>query len=294
MIVLPDTDYDLVGSVVLYNTSLAEVEAAVEQFFAPSDRAPHKRHLCIIDNSARPLPRTSFADDRITYHFANRNLGYGAAHNIALRASMGRSRYSLIMNTDVSYSPDVIPKLESFLDSNASVGLAAPRILYPDGTLQAVCRLLPTPLNIFLRRFFPRSRWAAKLDLDYELQWWHHDTIANIPFLSGSFLLARTDLLLSLGGFDERFFLYAEDVDLCRRIHQISATAYVPDAVITHQFRRHNRHSLRGTWHGLVSHVQYFHKWGWFFDRERREINAQTIERLQRSATQSGLSQPVT
>lgn len=282
-----DTDHDIVGSIVLYNTPRDEVDRAISQFFAIADADQLKLHLYIIDNSALASDNPLFADTRVTYHFSRRNLGYGRAHNIALHASKGRSRYNLIMNTDISYSPDVVLTLKAYLDSNAHAGLAAPKILHPDGTLQPVCRLLPLPLNIFLRRFFPDSKLAAKMDRDYELHWWNHGAIANIPFLSGSFLLARTEILGDLGGFDDRFFLYAEDVDLCRRIHQIAATAYVPAATITHAHRRLNRSSFRCTWHGLVSHIQYFNKWGWIFDANRRETNSRTIERLRAAAEDS-------
>lgn len=276
----PSTDYDITGSIVLYNTPRNEVDRAILQFFDIAERAPLNLHLHVIDNSGHSSDNPHLNDARITYHHPRRNLGYGRAHNIAVRASTGRSKYNLIMNTDVSYAPDTVLTLKSYLDSNANTGLAAPKVLYPDGALQPVCRLLPAPFNIFLRRFLPHSKLARKLDRDYELQWWHHANIANIPFLSGCFMLARTDILSALGGFDDRFFLYAEDLDLSRRIHQIAATAYVPNAVIIHEHRRLNRSSLRCTWHGLVSHVQYFNKWGWFFDGKRREMNSRTIERL--------------
>ena len=277
---VPGTDYDIIGSVVLYNTPPEELTRAIRQFFAIPYADASKRHLCIIDNSPRPSPNAFFSDERISYHFPNQNLGYGRAHNLAFRASEGRTKYNLIMNTDVNYAPDVIPALHSYLESHPHAGLAAPKILYPDGRLQPVCRLLPTPWNIFLRRFFPTSRLTETMDAEYELQWWPHDEIANIPFLSGSFLLLRSTLLASLGGFDERFFLYAEDVDLCRRVHEVSQTAYIPTALVTHEFRRQNRRSIRCTWHGFVSHAQYFNKWGWLSDASRREINLRTAERL--------------
>lgn len=280
MITLPETTYDIVGSIVLYNTPPDEVAHAVTQFFAMSEHCKLNSHLCVIDNSPAPVNLASLSDRRISYHFANRNLGYGRAHNIAFRASEGRAQYNLIMNTDITYSPDVVKTLKAHLDSSPGAGLCAPKILYPNGDLQHVSRLLPTPLNIFLRRFFPKSRWTNKFDAQYELHWWDHNNIANIPFLSGSFLLAKTTLLSRLKGFDERFFLYAEDVDLCRRFHQISETNYIPHVSITHNFRRYNRHSLRGTWFGLVSHVQYFNKWGWIFDRQRRAVNSMALQRL--------------
>jgi len=278
-LVLPGTQYDLVTSIVLHNTPPDEVKHSVDQFLAASSANHLSAHLCVIDNSPKRLELSCLQHPRISYCFTNENLGYGRAHNIALRASRGHSKYNLIQNTDVTYSPEVIGELKTFLDCHPGAGIAAPKVLYPDGTLQHVCRLLPTPRNVLLRRFFPGSRWTKRADDDYELRWWDHGSVANLPFLSGSFLMLRTDLCATVGGFDERFFLYAEDVDLCRKIHEIADTAYIPHVSIIHEYRRHSS-SWRGTWHSIRSHCQYFNKWGWFFDRARDEINLQTIRKL--------------
>jgi hypothetical protein len=158
--------------------------------------------------------------------------------------------------------------------------MAAPKILYPDGSLQYVCRLLPTPANLFLRRFLPKASWTRKADQRYELRWWAHDRVASIPYFQGSFMLLRTDLCNSIGGFDERFFLYGEDIDLTRRIHQLAETLYVPTACITHEYRRYSNHSLLGTWYGIQNNCRYFNKWGWLWDKERKAINDRVISEL--------------
>ena len=280
MLTLPEAEYDIVGSAVLFNTPRQEADRTIEQFLRMSDQNNLKTHLCIIDNSPSPVYPTPPQNNRISYLFSNRNLGYGRAHNIAIRASKSRTKYSLVMNTDVTYEPDAVSRLKSTLDTDLTAGLAAPRTLYPDGTLQYVCRLLPTPRNVFLRRFFPNSVLTKKADENYELRWWNHATTANIPFFQASFLLLRTSLCAQIGGFDERFFLYAEDIDLCRRIHERAKTLYVPDAYVTHEYRRYNRHSLRGTLYAIRSHFQYFNKWGWLIDRSRSRINSITIKQL--------------
>jgi GT2 family glycosyltransferase len=274
MIVLPERHQDVVASIVLYKTPRSEVEHAVHLF----QRVPLKTHMCVIDNSPTPLDYPLPAG--VSYHFAGKNLGYGRAHNIAIGAARGRARYSLVMNTDVDYKPEVVTRLVAFLDGRSTAGLAAPQIRYPDGRLQYVCRLLPTPKNFLLRRFLPTSRWAKIADEDYELRWWKHDTIANLPYFQGSFIMFRTDLLNDVGGFDERFFMYGEDIDLTRRMHKISETLYVPDVHVTHQYRRLSSRGLRGTWIGLQNNCRYLQKWGWFFDDERERINAATRRRL--------------
>jgi GT2 family glycosyltransferase len=273
---LPRSDYDVVGSIVLYNTDPREVEKAVGQFLA----APVRSHLCVLDNSPTTTWLPIYDDPRVSYHFCNGNLGYGRAHNIAIRAAAGRSRYSLVMNTDITYSRDTIPYLVAFMDRNLQAGMTAPKILYPDGTLQYVCRLLPHPGNLILRRFLPGISLTRRADARYELRWWKHDQVANIPYFQGSFMLMRTDRSIEVGGFDERFFLYGEDIDLTRRLHAISETLYIPDVHVIHEYRRYSKHSLRGTWYGIQNNCRYFNKWGWVFDRDRRRINSSVVAGL--------------
>jgi len=277
LISLPEADYDVVGSIVTYKTDLDEVARAIRQFLA----VPLKVHLCVIDNSPKPLPLHHLLESRTSYYYPNRNLGYGRAHNLAIRASRDRARYNLVMNTDITYSPDVVSRLFRFMNANSTAGLAGPQVHYPDGSLQHVCRMLPTPLNMFLRRFLPRSTWTENADARYELRWWNHQTVANIPYFQGSFIMLRTALCNALGGFDERFFLYGEDIDLTRRIHQVAQTLYVPDVHITHEYRRYSNRSLLGTWYGIQNNCRYFNKWGWFFDPERRAINRKLVQALE-------------
>jgi GT2 family glycosyltransferase len=282
VISLPDADYDIVGSIVLYETAAVETEQAIRSFL----QIPLRTHLCVIDNSPVPLQHIPHDCEKLTYYFAGQNLGYGRAHNLAIRAAEGRASYSLVMNTDTEYSPEAVCRLKQLLDERPQAGLAAPKIRYPDGALQYVCRLLPTPLNFFLRRFLPNSRWAQRADWDYELRWWDHDSIANLPYFQGSFMMLRTQLCNQLGAFDERFFLYGEDIDLTRRLHSISETLYVPDACITHQYRRFSNRGLKGTWIGIQNNCRYFNKWGWFFDIERQEINRRVTRILRETNNQ--------
>lgn len=277
MIALPESEYDVVGSIVLFKTASQEVAQAIRQFLA----VPLKTHLCILDNSPTPLDPQEYADPRISYFFANGNLGYGRAHNIALRAAKGRSRYNLVMNTDITYPADAVTRLVDFMEANPQAGLAGPKVLYPDGSLQHVCRLLPTPANLFLRRFLPGSKWTHRADAVYELRQWDHECVANIPYFQGSYMMLRTGLCNEVGGFDERFFLYGEDIDLTRRIRAIAETLYVPDVRITHQYRRYSNRSLLGTWYGIQNNCRYFNKWGWFFDRDRERINRKVLATLQ-------------
>ncbi len=97
-------------------------------------------------------------------------------------------------------------------------------------------------------------------------------------------MMLRTALANQLGGFDERFFMYGEDIDLTRRMHAVAETLYVPHVQITHEYRRYSKASLLGTWYGIQNNCRYFNKWGWFFDPDRRRINRSVIARLSNRA----------
>lgn len=270
--------YDLVGSCVLYRTPTDEVVRMVEQFAQSSLRT----HLFFVDNSPAPLDLPAFDPDRVTVLRPGRNLGYGAGNNRALRASAGWSPYFLILNTDLVFDGAGLDRMVAYLDAHPDVALAAPRVVYPDGRLQTLCRLLPTPADLLGRQFRPKSTATERRNQRYEFRGWSYDHPAQFPFLSGCFMLTRREAVEALGGFDERFFLYGEDVDLSRRLHAHARTMFVPAMTIVHDYRSRvsmKPHLIRLM---ITNLARYFTKWGWLVDRERDAVNAQTIAELDR------------
>lgn len=268
--------YDLAVSLVLYETAPSEVAACIDQVLASSRRV----RLVVIDNSPQPVPLPTYKGQSVEVIHSERNLGYGTAHNRAIATCRGSAPYHLVMNTDVAFVGDVLDEMCAFMDAHPDVGLSSPRILYPDGSLQTSCRLLPSPLNMFGRGFFDKSRWNEAIDRRYELKDWNYEELADIPFLPGCFMLMREDVLKKVKGFDERFFLFAEDLDLSRRIHAVSRSVFVPGSTITHDLRSRAAPSLIRHRYKLVNIARYFAKWGWMFDSERKRINQATIKRL--------------
>ena len=164
------------------------------------------------------------------------------------------------------------------MDQNSDVALAMPKILYPDGSLQKLCQLLPTPWHLWARRFFP---WLVKKqDAVYQLELADFDAPFECPSLSGCFMFLRTEALREIGVFDERFFMYFEDVDLVRRIGQHYKTLYCPLVTVTHHYEKGSYSNMRLLLNHMVSGVKYFNKWGWWVDKPRTEINTETIRRL--------------
>jgi len=188
--------------------------------------------------------------------------GYGENHNLNLQRAQGR--YFIIMNSDMTVVPDVFAVLRDYMDSHPEVGIVAPKILNPDGTIQGLIKRYPTVWDLFLRRFMPRRlRCYFRRRMDYyEMRDVGYERECEVPFLSGAFMFCRTDLLKSLGGFDPGFFLYFEDVDLCRRVQKTQRTMYFPKTRVFHFWHRSAHNKLIFTWYFLRSAARYFRKWG--------------------------------
>ena len=270
------TPMKLTASIVLYNNHLHELDKAITSFTASS--IPKKLYL--IDNSAQK-PQLVTSSEVAVYIYNYSNLGFGSGHNIALSLSQeDNTPYHLVMNPDVYFDPTVLETLVQYMDDHPDVGLVMPKILYPDGTLQHLCKLLPTPADLIGRRFFPFLPWCKRRNEVYELRFADYDAIMSPPFLSGSFMLLRRQALKDVGHFDERFFLYMEDADLCRRIGTTYTTAYYPQAQIYHTYSKASYHRVHLMYEHVKSAIMYFNKWGWFKDQERDRINAEVLRSL--------------
>ena len=220
------------------------------------------------------------AKKRIVYIFNGKNLGYGAAHNIAIRESAYDDvPMHLVINPDILVTKEAIDSMVEFMAAHQEVGQLMPHVVYPNGETQYLCKLLPTPLDVFGRRFLPR-RWMAKRNARYELRASGYDKMMNVPYLSGCFMLLRTEAVLKARLFDERFFMYPEDIDLTRRIHRDYLTIYFPYVTIVHNHAQASYHSPKMLWIHAVNMCRYFNKWGWFFDKERKLVNQTTLESI--------------
>jgi len=212
---------------------------------------------------------------------SSHNIGFGKAHNTVIQKTIeDGTKYHLVLNPDVYFEPQTVEKIYEFMEKNPDVGILMPKILYPDGSIQYLCKLLPTPVDVILRRFLPIKKIIGKRNEIYELRFAKYDKIMEAPYLSGCFMFIRTEVLKKVGLFDERFFMYFEDVDLSRRIHKYYRTVYYPEVCVYHGFGKGSYKNFKLLRYHITSAIQYFNKWGWFFDREREEINKETLEKL--------------
>lgn len=261
------------ASIVTYRTSPVELRHVLGLL----SRAG-VNHVYVVDNASLPEIRSVCGEFPEVEYLPSRNVGYGACHNIALRRSLSsEARYHLVLNTDVDFNPADLQLLTQYMDRNPEAGCVAPRLVCADGAPQYAARLLPTPLDLFIRRFFPGGIMKGRRRR-YELRMLDGDGVYSAPFLFGSFMLLRTEALRRHGIFDERFFLYMEDVDLTRRLHRHWRTESVPFMTVRHEHRAESYRSLRMLALHCVSAVRYFTKWGWFRDVERSRFNDAALD----------------
>lgn len=220
--------------------------------------------------------------DKLKYVHSDKNGGYGYGHNKAIVKSIDENiKYHLVLNPDIIFNPVIFDEIIRYMNSDDEIGNLMPQILYPDQSIQYLCKLLPTPYDWIGRRFNPFKSMVEKRNRLFELRFTNYDKIMEVPYLSGCFMLLRTGAIRKVGYFDENIFMYGEETDLCRRL--ISGgykTVFYPKVSVVHEFQKGSHKSINLTWIGIKSAIYYFNKWGWIFDKERKKINKLILEKL--------------
>lgn len=272
---MPSNTIPLSISVVTYNTEPYVLQQALASI--ANSTIPAKAY--VVDNSPADDLRSLAERYNVTYLYTGENIGFGRGHNLALKMIGSSSNYHLILNPDISFGPSVLEELQDFLEINSDIGWVMPNILYPDGSRQNLCKRLPSPWDLFCRRFL--ISYGVNLGSSTQGRFECDDLDLTrprpIPYLSGCFAFVRTSLLQAVGGFDERFFLYLEDTDLVRRVGEIAQTVFYPYASVYHVHGRGSYRNLKLLGHHLLSAAKYFEKWGWFNDSKRIQINSSIV-----------------
>jgi len=259
-------------SIVLYNQLLSEILPLIECLC----KSANISQVFLIDNS--PSVNPEYKKLPVNYHYTGKNRGYGAAHNIAIRQTIEQGiPYHLVINPDISFDPSILVEIVDFMNNNPDIGLLMPKVLYPTGEIQYLCKLIPTPFDLIVRRFLPKS-WTRKQSDKFELRESGYNQIMDVPYLSGCFMFLRTKTLEKTGLFDERFFMYPEDIDLTRRIHRQYRTVFYPNVSIIHHHAQSSYISTKMLFIHIINMIKYFNKWGWIIDKERRKVNLDTLK----------------
>ena len=278
--------YDFTACIVTYNTNLEDLTQIISCF----QKTKLKFKLWISDNSEEDTLRSfinNFSDDRIEYIFNNSNNGFGSGHNIVLKKLMDdnfkeKAEFHIILNADIIFEENTIEKMIDYMRKNPEIGQIGPKIYESSGEVNKSCRLLPTPLNLIFRRFFPIKSIVDKMDYNYEMRWCDYNSIMEVPILSGCLMFIRTDILKNVGMFDTRYFMYMEDYDLCRRIGQKYKVIFYPEVKIIHKHGKASYKTRKMMIAHINSAIKYFNKWGWFFDKERKTRNKECIKRYKK------------
>ena len=258
----------LTASVVTYRTDPAELTAVLTLLQASDiDR------IWVVDNAAQPPLAAITARFPKAHYIPHPNTGYGAAHNTAIRRALAAaSDIHFVLNTDIAFSPDDIARIARYMAVRPDVALVHPRIVDTAGRDLWTIRLLPTPFDLIIRRFLPPSWFRARRDR-YLLKHLDHAAEWNVPYVQGSFMALRTSALAAEGLFDERFFMYPEDIDLTRRLHARWRTMYLPEVRVVHAHRAASYTSLSMLRTHIVNIIRYFNKYGWLNDPDRTAAN---------------------
>lgn len=267
----------LTVSIVLYKTPVNDLRRCLSslRYFTGN------LHLYVIDNSPTDILRSecsSFSSHE--YIHLPSNPGFGVAHNVAMRkAEKIPGDFHLVLNADVMFDQDVLTPMLAYMIEHPEVGQMMPRVLNIDGSTQRLCKLVPSPSDLIFRRFAGRKRREASNRI-FELHEAGYNEIMFVPYLSGCFMLLRKSALQEVGLFDERYFMYPEDIDLTRRMAESYSTIYFPLVSVVHVHGAASHKSIKMLIVHAFNLCKYFNKWGWFHDPLRIELNNKTLQQF--------------
>lgn len=254
---MSDTIVDDLGIVILNWNTRDYLRRCLETVYA--SQGDFRYQVIVVDNASTDgsaemvkaeFPQAHLIESAINggYPYGNnlglRALGFGAAGQVDANAP----RYALLLNPDTEVPPDALAAMVRFMDGRPDVGVAGPKLVLADGTLDKACkRGFPTPLVSFyhfagLSRLFPNSPRFAR----YNMTFVHPDQEAEVDSVVGAYMQVRREAIAAVGLLDEAFFMYAEDIDWAYRIKQAGwKIVYHPQVVVKHVKRAASRQSKR-------------------------------------------------
>lgn len=254
---MSDTIVDDLGIVILNWNTRDYLRRCLETVYA--SQGDFRYQVIVVDNASTDssaemvkaeFPQAHLIESEINggYPYGNnlglRALGFGAAGQVDANAP----RYALLLNPDTEVPQDALAAMVRFMDGRPDVGVAGPKLVLADGTLDKACkRGFPTPLVSFyhfagLSRLFPNSPRFAR----YNMTFVHPDQEAEVDSVVGAYMQVRREAIAAVGLLDEAFFMYAEDIDWAYRIKQAGwKIVYHPQVVVKHVKRAASRQSKR-------------------------------------------------
>jgi len=217
---------------------MRQVSAVVVDYFAGDDlvtcvdslRREGVERLVIVDNSTQGASAVALAGHDVVLVDTRVNAGYGRGMNRGV-AFAGECTYLLLSNPDVQVHPHAVERLVSFMENNLDVGIAGPTIVDSAGATYPSIRIFPNVLLAGLHALLA-PLWGGN---PFTKRYRSPGRNGQVDWVSGAFFITRTTAFQAVGGFDERYFMFAEDMDLCWRLHEAGwRVAVVPEATVTH------------------------------------------------------------
>lgn len=229
-----------------------------------------KYEIIVVDNGSGDgvgkMLQENFPE--VKFIASSENVGFAAGNNIGIRAAIGR--YILIMNPDIAVFSGSLEALVRYMDENSRVGIAGPKLLNPDRSVQFSVYRFPKRVTPIYRRTPLGSTAGGQRELQrYLMKDWDHEEAREVDWLLGACLIVRREAMREVGLFDERYFLYFEDTDWCRRFWEVGwKVAYVPSSTMVHFHRRESAESplfaslfKKTTQAHILSSIKYFLKY---------------------------------
>lgn len=252
---------DLSIIIVSYNTRDLTIDCLNSVFDSDTE---YTYEVIVVDNDSRddsvPAIKEQFPQVRLIENHAN--TGFAKANNQAMEIAHGR--YMLLLNSDTIVQPGTLQTMLAYMEEHPAVGASGCKVILPDGSLDKACRRgFPTPSASFyyafgLSRLFPDNPRFNQ----YHLSYLDPNDTYPVDCLVGAFMLLRQETFAQVGGLDETFFMYGEDIDWCYRIKQAGwEIHYHPATYIVHYKGASSRRKP-------MKIIYEFHRAMWVFHRK--------------------------
>ncbi len=266
------SDVPELSAIVVACESGLDLKACLDSVRRSARRERITAELVVIDNASRDGAADHLEDEGVVVLRNPTNRGFGAAVNQGFRHARGRR--VLLLNPDARLEEGALRLLLDELDADPSVALVAPTLQLADGGLQdSPRRFYDLPALLAQRTSFARTPRGERARSHHVMEELGRHEPVDVDWVTGAAMMLDRDAVSAAGPFDERYFLYFEDVDLCRRLSAIDRRVrFVPDAVVRHTFQRGSRRHVPWNpllWHHVRSGLLYASRWsaGWWHGR---------------------------
>lgn len=249
---LPSPDAVDISVVIVTHESALDIKPCLDSLLRVNDRAT--REIIVVDNHSGDGTADIVARSYPEVRLIRKTRRDGFSWNCNVGAAAAAGRHILLLNPDTRTFDGVLDGVTGYLDAHPGVGAVGPKLVYPDGTLQASARRFPRPLATIIRRtplrLVLRNSSSERRHLMIDEQ---TAGVRDVDWLLGAAVALRADVLHSIGGLDEGYRLYCEDIDLCWRLHEQGwAVRYMPQVVVEHalsEMTRKRFFTKRTLWH---------------------------------------------